>query len=85
MLFIEYSTGSEKIKWLSGYRMVLSILVFYLQDNVADWELPLPNITREDHTTYHQSRGKNHNSKFKIQFLLDVYSSHNVIKFKILC
>ena len=58
MLFMEYSTGSEKIKWLSGYRMVLSILVFYLQDNVADWELPLPNITREDHTTYHQSRGK---------------------------
>ena len=65
MLFMEYSTGSEKIKWLSGYRMVLSILVFYLQDNVADWELPLPNITREDHTTYHQSRGKK--SQFKVQ------------------
>ena len=62
---MEYSTGSEKIKWLSGYRMVLSILVFYVHDNVADSELPLPNIAREDHTTYPQSRGKK--SQFKVQ------------------
>ena len=80
---MEYSTGSEKIKWLSGYRMVLTLLVFYVHDNVADSELPLPNIAREDHTTYPQSRGKK--SQFKVQLLLNVYSSYNVIKFKILC
>ena len=45
--------------------MVLSILVFYVHDNVADSELPPPNISREDHTTYPQSRGKK--SQFKVQ------------------
>ena len=80
MLFMEYSTGSEKIKWLSGYRMVLSILVFYLQDNVADWELPAPCITS---IILHVTRlGKNKNSKFEAWLLLNEYDFCIIIKSK---
>ena len=42
---------------------VVSISVVHPHDYMADWELPLPSITREDNTTYHQP-GKR--STFKI-------------------
>lgn len=47
MLFIGCCTESEK-QWLPGHRMVVSVS----HDHVNDWELPLPSITWEHHTTY---------------------------------
>ena len=53
-----------KKEWLSGYRMDVSVSVVYSDDLMADWELPLPSITREDCTTHQRPRKR---SKFKIQ------------------
>ena len=52
---MEYCTESEKLEWLYRYRMILSILVVYPPDCMADWELwlPLPSTTGEDHNEYH--------------------------------
>ena len=39
-----------KPEWLCGWRMVLSVLVVFAHDQMADWE-PWPTIMRECHTT----------------------------------
>ena len=58
--------------------MVVSVLVTY--DCGAPWKLsslPLHSIIKEYHIN---SPGKDQNWKFKLQFLLNVYCFHTIIK-----
>ena len=55
---------------------------FYTYDRGADWELwliMLSSFRREAHTAYHYPR-KNQNPKFEVQFLLNVYRFHSIVK-----
>jgi len=58
-----------KKEWFSGHRMDVSVSVVYSGDLMADCELPLPSITREDCTTHRRPRKR---SEFKIQSTISV-------------
>ena len=45
MLFIEYLSESEK-QCFYGYRMIITILVVYHHDHIADWELLLATVAQ---------------------------------------
>ena len=73
MLFIEYLSESEK-QWFYGYRMIITILVVYPHDHIADWELLLATVA--------QNQGRilfcillmwEKKSKFKTLFSLNAY------------
>ena len=65
MKFIVYCTENER-QWLSGYRMVISILVAHPCDRMADWELWLTASTQlHKRVSYHISQTRK-GSKFKI-------------------
>ena len=63
-------------------QIFVRVLVVYPGDRGADWELrlaaPRP-ASREYHTTYNKT-GKNQNSKFEIQFLLNAYHFPTTVK-----
>lgn len=66
-------------------QMDVSVLVVYPQYCVADWKEAgfwhCPE-SRGYCTTFHQPREKNQNSKIKVQFILNVYGFHTIIKWK---
>lgn len=65
MKFIAYCTEHER-QWLSGYRIVISILVAHPWDCMAYWELWLNASTRlHKRVSYHISQTRK-GSKFKI-------------------
>ena len=53
-------------------------------DGVADWELwPAATSQHQERVSQHvASPGKNQNSKFEVQFLLNAYHYHTIIKSK---
>lgn len=56
--------------------------LFTLLDLLAEWELcSLPSIMREDRTALHQL-WKRSNPKFRVQFLLNMYQFHTILKSK---
>ena len=77
MQFIEYCPKSEKQSGYMDYRMTVYVSVAELTRSCTS--LPLPRITREYCTAYRQSRKR---SKFKVQFLLNAYRAHAIVKSK---
>ena len=78
MQLIDYCAENEKQR-LHGYRMTVSVWVIYICDHVANWELwhAVTAQHQEIVTLPHNlSPGKDQNSKFKAQFLLNVYHFH---------
>lgn len=62
-----------KDSMIACVQMVVSILVIYPCDHMADWELPLPSITREYHSHRPLALRKDPKSKFKVQFVFNAY------------
>lgn len=62
--------------------MVVSVSIVYLPDHMANWELWLTAVVlHQERVSYHTS-GKNQESEFKKQFLLNIYSFCTFIKSK---
>lgn len=62
-------------------RMILSVLVVYLCDYMADWEpwFPAAAQCQESVSSYSQA-GKRPSSKFEVWFLLNVYCFCTILK-----
>lgn len=66
-------------------KMVISVLAVYPHDRTADWEPRLAADAQRQERVSHcsiTSPGKDPNSKFKVQFLLNAYCFHTTVKWK---
>lgn len=83
MCFIEHYTESKKPNGCMGTDVV-SVAVFHPFDQVTDWELQLPSplSTMGTVISHITSPGKDPDSKFKVQFLLNVCHFYTIVESK---